>query len=338
MMTFAYPWALFLFAVILLAYFYLLYWKKRPSFQVPSTLEFAKVGAKKRKIPLAECLYLIAGALLVVAIARPRQGEDKVMVRSQGIDIILAIDLSGSMSAIDVPSGITTAGELRDAIQKGTVKNRLETAKDQLKKFVDGRPNDRIGLIGFGPMAYNAAPPTLDHSWLIFNLDQFKPGILGDATGIAAPLASGVHRLKSSAAPRRVIVLFTDGKNNIDNRITPEQVAELAKEANVIIHTVGIGSANAVMEENGRFYPMPDNFDEPLLRKIAEVSGGSYFQAADTDGFAKVMQEINQLEKTSFEQPKYIEYREFAPLFAGLALLFLLLGFIYDHTRGLSLP
>ena len=167
--------------------------------------------------------------------------------------------------------------------------------------------------------------------------------MLGDATGIASPIASGINRLKDSLAPRRVLVLFTDGRNTAENRLTPEQAAMLGKEFNVIIHTVGIGGKNAfVLTENpfggSRPYPVQDEFDEPLLRKIAESSGGTYFHAQDGDGLKQVMDEINALEKTSIEQPKYVEYNEFAPEIALIALFAVLLGFVASTTWKLRLP
>ncbi len=338
MISFAYPWVLTLLVLIPLLYLYLLRFKRRPTVTVPSLRIFSRLGGRRYRLPTAEYFYLAAALVLIVALARPRLGDERVLIRAQGIDLILALDLSGSMAAIDVPRNITTVRELERGLTDGRVKDRLGVAKEELQKFVEGRPNDRIGLIGFGPLAYNVAPPTLDHAWLLAQLERLEPGIIGDATGIAAPLASGIHRLKSSPAPRRVLVLFTDGKNNVDNRITPQQVAELAKATDVIIHTVGVGSDNAVVAQNGRFYPTGDSFDEPLLREIAAKSGGTYFHAADAEGMHRVMQEINQLEKTTFEQPKYVEYREYAPLLAVLTLGLLLLGLVWESTLGLRLP
>ena len=170
---------------------------------------------------------------------------------------------------------------------------------------------------------------------------SLQPGMIGDATGIASPIGSAVSRLKNAASPRRVLVLFTDGTNTATNRLTPEQAARLAKEFNIIIHTVGIGSSNAYVLDNtfgSRFIPAGDNFDEKLLRNIADTTGGSYFQADDAVSLRKVMEEINKMEKTSVEQPRYMEYREFAPRLAVLAAVLLLLGFIADHTWKMRLP
>ena len=337
MFEFAYPWVLCLLPVPVLALLYAMFLKKSPSIVVSSVRSFRKVRAPRRPDFARLCMTL-AGIVLVAALARPRFGDEQVMIRSQGIDIILAVDLSGSMQAMDVPESITSGRQLMDAVRSGKVKNRLEVAKEEIRRFIEARPNDRIGLIGFAPLAYSIAPPTLDHAWLLAHLKRLEPGMIGDATGIASPLASGVGRLKDSAAPRRVLVLFTDGRNTAENRLTPEQAAELAKQFNVIIHTVGIGSRNAYVMMGGGFAPMEDEFDEELLRSLAAITGGSYFHAADAEGMRKVMNEINQLEKTTIEQPKYIEFREYAPYFALAALALMMLGLTARCTWELRLP
>ncbi len=340
MFEFAYPWAWALLLVLLPLFWWVETRRKRPTLVVASAQPF-RSGAR-RQIPLAAWLYFLGALLIVGALARPRFGDEKVLIRSQGVDIVLALDLSGSMAAIDVPRSITDSAALNRAIEEGKIKNRLDVAKEELAKFVAGRPNDRIGLIGFAPLAYNLAPPTLDHGWITGQLGRLQPGIIGDQTGIAAPLASGIHRLKDSPAPRRVIVLFTDGANNIDNRITPEQAAELGKESNVTIHTVGIGSDNAYVPVDTfagkRFQPMGANFDEASLKAIAAASGGRYFHAADAEGMKEVMKEINALETTTFEHPKYVEYRELGPKLAVFALLALVAAFLLENTVKLRLP
>lgn len=339
MFEFAYPWVLLLFLLMPLWYWYDCR-KKSPVIAVGSVRPFRAAG--RRKFNWIRLFYGIGLCLLILALARPRFGDEKVVIRAKGIDIILALDLSGSMAAIDVPKDITDSKTLVRKIQSGELGNRLTVACKELERFVNGRPNDRIGLIGFGPMAYSFVPPTLDHGWLTGQLERLKPGIIGDMTGIAAPLASGIHRLKNSPAPRRVIVLFTDGQNNVENAITPQQTAELGKAENVTIHTVGIGSNNAFVPVNqfGRtsFHPVADSFDEAMLKAIAANSGGQYFHAEDADGLRRVMDDINRLETTSFEQPKYVEYRENGPAFALAALAFLFLGFFLEHTWKLRVP
>jgi len=330
----------FLFALlgVPLLWYYLKHIKKAPSVVIPSTAVFRKAAARKRTT-FANWCYLLACVFLIAALARPRSGDEKVIIRSKGIDIVLALDMSGSMQAMDVPRNITSADALAKAMNSGEVRNRLETAKEEIRKFILSRPNDRIGLIGFADLAYSFSPPTLDHAWLLERLRTLEPGQLGDATGIASAVSSGVRRLKNSNAPRRVLVLFTDGANTAENRLTPEQSANLAKEFNCIIHTVGIGSDNAyVLVQGYGFQKVQGSFDEKLLSSIASVTGGTYFRAADKAGMQKVMAEINALEKTNIEQPKYVEYKEYAPLLGVLALLLILTGFLQENLLKVRIP
>lgn len=338
MFEFAHPYLLILLLLLPFLWYYVKYLRKKPSVVTPSTAVFRKVGGK-RKTGIANWLYLAAVLLVIAALARPRTGDEKVIIRSKGIDIVLAIDMSGSMRAIDVPRNITSAGELAKAMNAGTVRNRLETAKEEIRKFILARPNDRIGLIGFADLAYSFSPPTLDHAWLLERLRTLEPGQLGDATGIASAISSGTRRLKDSTAPRRVLVLFTDGANTAENRLTPEQSAALAEEFNCIVHTVGIGSDNAyVLAEGYGFQKIQGSFDEKLLSSIARVTGGTYFRAADGAGLKKVMAEINALEKTNIEQPKYVEYREYAPVLALIAVLLAVAGYCTENLFKITIP
>ncbi|MBR2374293.1 MAG: VWA domain-containing protein, partial [Lentisphaeria bacterium] len=202
MFEFAHPFLLFLLLLLPLLWYYVRNIRKNPSVVTPSTQVFHKIAAKK-KTGIANWFYLVALLLVITALARPRTGDEKVIIRSKGIDIVLAIDMSGSMRAIDVPRNITSASELAKAMNSGEVRNRLETAKEEIRKFILARPNDRIGLIGFADLAYSFSPPTLDHTWLLERLRTLEPGQLGDATGIASAISSGTRRLKNSTAPRR---------------------------------------------------------------------------------------------------------------------------------------
>ena len=343
MIEFAYPWAWCGLLALPLLGFYLLRWRRRPAVVTASAEPFRRAAVRGGRLGFPEYCYLAAAFVLVAALARPRFGDERVVVRSQGIDIVLALDLSGSMAAYDVPKGVSDGRELLREIRSGKVRNRLEVAKEEVRRFIEARPNDRIGLLGFADLAYSFAPPTLDHEWLLARLEALRPGLIGDATGIASPIGSGVARLRNSAAPRRVLVLFTDGANTAVNRLTPQQAAKAAKEFGVILHTVGIGSSNAYALVNSplggsRFVPAGDSFDAEMLSELASATGGSYFHAADAEGMRRVMEEINRLEKTSFEQPKYVEYREYAPRLALVALALILLGFTAETTWKLRLP
>lgn len=345
MSIFAYPWMLMLLIPAAALMVYYLFFKPQPGVILPALgNENASPRCSYRwaTAPAAGILTALALLLLVIALARPRLGDEKLIMRNKGIDMIMVLDLSGSMAALDVPGNINSEQALERALKSGMIKTRLDSAKSELAKFIKGRPNDRIGLIGFAEFGYNLSPPTLDHDWLIAALAPLQPGIIGDATGIASPVASAIRRLDKSAAPRRVMVLFTDGKNNVAHRLTPRAVAELAKEKNIIIYTVGIGGNNAYMLQEGffgsRYVRYPGEFDEKLLQDMANITNGKYFRAEDANAMNEVMNEINQLEKTNFEQPRYIEYREFAPWLAGTAFILLMLALLSKNTFERTVP
>ncbi len=343
-MSFANPWLLLLLVPLALA-LWRAWAKPSPSIVLPSAIPFRSSSAGhglwlKRLLPFS--LYALAGVLMVFAIARPRHGIEEILQRSEGIDIMLAIDLSGSMSAYDIPDNIKVQSQLESEIRSGLLKSRIDIAKDEIKKFILARPNDRIGLIGFGPLPYAACPPTLDHAWLIANLAKLDAGIIGDGTGIAGPVASATQRLKGSEAKRRVMVLFTDGSNNINAKVSPRQAAKLAASFDVVIYTVGIGSPNAAVIRDGFFgkqlIQLQDEFDEPLLKDMAATTGGRYYKAADAAGMAKAMDEIDKLEKTIVEQPRIVNWKEWGPTLCAIALFLALAAFALESTLFLRIP
>ena len=345
MLRFALPWFLLLY-IPLIGVVILALKRKKPTIKIPFIKPFRDAnpsGGLHFATGIPFFLYVLATALFIFALARPQRGIELLKQKAEGIDIMLAIDLSGSMEGIDVPENYRTEKEVYDALKKKILKTRIEIAKEEIRKFIEKRPNDRIGLIAFAPLPYVACPPTLDHAWLERHLTMLKTGIIGDATGIAGPIASAVHRLKDSDSKRKVLVLFTDGSNNVDARITPRQAAKIAKTFNVIIYTVGIGSRNAYVIQNHPFYgrvfrPIGSQFDEALLKDIAKVSDGKYFTASDEKSLNKVMQEIDKLEKTTKEQPRYVDYSELGPEFITTGLILLLLAFILQHTVMLKIP
>ncbi|MBO4632154.1 MAG: VWA domain-containing protein [Lentisphaeria bacterium] len=344
--AFAHPYMLLL--LIVLAVFLLRAWlKPDPAVAVPSLKPFqiaaAKTGKKinfRKLIPFL--FYLLGGIALILALAGPREGMEQIRRRAEGIDIIIALDLSGSMRAIDVPSGIQTESQLSSALSSGMVKDRLGTAKTEIAKFIQARPNDRIGLVAFAPLPYMVCPPTLDHPWLLANLNRLETGVIGDQTGIAGPITTAVRRLKDSDSKRRVIVLFTDGVNNVNAKVTPRQAAKLADTFNVTVYTVGIGSPNAVVKQDSffgsGFVQVRDEFDEELLKDIASSTGGVYYKADDGDSMRKAMEQIDKLEKTSVEQSILVNWKEFYPLLCWLAIGFLLAGMLLEKTILLRVP
>lgn len=340
MITFQYPWMLLsLLCVPLLVWRFLT--RRRPGIVISNVLPAKKIAAKRRRLTFPELCIVIAMLLLSFALARPRQALGAEVQRSKGLDIVLAIDLSGSMQAIDRPKDMNEE-RFVSAINSGKMANRLAAAKEEIRRFVEARPNDRIGLVGFADLAYSFVPPTLDHSLLLERLNSLEIGEVGEQTGIASPIGTAVKRLKNSSAPRRVMVLFTDGANTAQNQLSPRQAAELAKEFNVIIHTVGIGGEEAYAIAStpfgSRLVPVNGSFDAQLLHDLAKITGGSTFHAADKDGLKQVMREINALEKTNISQPKPVNFREFAPVVALISLAILLLGIIAQQTWKMRLP
>lgn len=337
--VFANPYILLL--LLLLAAVLFFYWKKPlPSIVFPSLLPFRGIkSGGKRRFPFRKFLpfffYAFAAGLLIFALARPRSGMEEIKRRTEGVDIMIALDLSMSMSAYDLPQGLSRE-ECAKRISNGILLNRLETAKKEIRNFILARPNDRIGLIAFAPMPYVACPPTLDHPWLLAHLQSLTLGMVGDGTGIAGPIASGVKRLQGSDSKRKVLVLFTDGRNNIHSRLTPLQAAETADTLGVTVYTVGIGSSSAAIIQQGLFgnslQMVQGEFDEPLLRSLAEKTKGVYYHASDEKTMKEAMKEIDRLEKTPAEQEIHINWAEYYPTLSLLALLSLAMGFLLENS------
>lgn len=343
-MQFAHPWFLLFYVPLAAVVLYSLR-QREPSVIIPSVRPFNESNPSKKMGLLSNIppfLVITAVALMIFALAGPRKGIEELKQRTEGIDIIIMLDVSGSMQSIDIPENITTSAELKSALSKGKIKPRIDIAKDEIEKFVERRVNDRIGLIAFAPLPYVACPPTLDHAWLFEHLKRLEPGVIGDSTGIAGPISSAVYRLKNSEAKRKIAVLFTDGRNNINAKITPLQAAKLAKDFDVVIYTVGIGSKNAFVIQKGPFgsqwVQLRDEFDEKLLKDIAEISGGQYYAAKDAEGLQKTMREIDKLEKTSMEQPTFVEYKELAFPFINLSIILLVLAYVLGNTLFLRIP
>jgi Ca-activated chloride channel family protein len=344
-MKLEYPWLLLLF-IPYAAILYYAWTVRAPSIRVPDLAPFRRAAGKRRRlnwrklIPFA--LFALGGGAMIVALAQPREGIEEVRSKADGIDIMIAIDLSPSMSAIDASANVTDT-QMMDLLRRGTLKNRVETAKAEIARFIEERPNDRIGLIAFASLPYVMCPPTLDHAFLLANLERLSVGQIGDGTGIAAPIASAVKRLKDSDAKSRILVLFTDGSNTVNGQISPRDAGKLADTFDITVYTVGIGSRHARIPVQSilggvMLQSYPDEFDEPLLRELADMTGGRYYRAADAKGMAQAMNEINKLEKTSMEQPVIVNWRELYPHCCWFGLGVILLGFCLRQTVCLRLP
>jgi Ca-activated chloride channel family protein len=259
-------------------------------------------------------LRLIALALLITALARPRTVDVSTKTRTtRGIDIVMAIDVSASMLAKDLRP------------------NRLEALKEVAADFINGRPNDRIGLVEYAGEAYTKTPITSDKSIVLRSLRDIKYNtIIESGTAIGMGLATAVNRLKDSRAKSKVIILLTDGVNN-SGFIDPKIASELAVEYGIKTYTIGLGTNGMALSPIGinpngsfRYGRQQVEIDEDLLKEIAEVTGGKYFRATNNEKLAEIYKEINKLEKTEVEEKKYYNYDEkYRPLviLAGLLLL-----------------
>lgn len=338
-----FPWVLAL-LLPLAAFIFRQLSKREPSVAIPS---LDRVPAKRvRKISVAKSVpaafYAVAGTLLIFALAGPRFDAGEIRQKSEGIDIILAIDLSDSMAAFDPSKNLQTDDAIRRAHESGETQRRIEVCKEEIEQFIKARPDDRIGLIAFADLPYAVCPPTLDHAWLLKQVASLKLHSIGEGTGLAAPIISVVDRTKNSEAERKVMVLFTDGSNTVQNKVTPEQAAKIAADYKLAVHTVGIGSRRAYIDQRSLFgtqlIPYPNGFDEALLKKIAQTTGGRYYAADDREAMREALAEIDRLEKTTRETPRIALFDERADSFAGAALAFLLIGFALSRTVFLRFP
>ena len=270
-------------------------------------------------------------ALLIVALAQPRFAKSTTEVKASGIDIVAALDLSGSMIS-------------EDFVVHGERVNRVNMAKSVLKDFIDKRPNDRIGLVVFARQAFIATPLTLDHDYLQGNLGRLDIGSIGsDATAIGDALTTAVNRLRDLKAKSKIIILATDGQNN-SGKVDPLLAAEAAAALSVKIYTVGIGeqgSAPMPVFMGGQkvgYQNVPVDVDEDTLKKIADLTGGKYYRADNAEKFQKIYAEIDKLEKTEASVKKYTQFTELFPWFVAAGLAVLLIEFVLAQTAFRKLP
>ena len=322
-MTFLHPeflWLLLLLPALLIIYIVWRRWQ-HASLRVPSLL-FLRDMRGGLRVYLRHSLFvlrLLALGLIIVALARPQSSSSWSEDHVEGIDIMLTMDISTSMLAMDFQP------------------NRVEAAKEVAMRFIANRPNDNIGLVVFAGESFTACPLTQDHATLINRLREMTPGMIEDQTAIGSGLATAISRLKDSKTKSKVIILLTDGANNTGN-ISPKMAADLAKTFGISIYTIGVGSgageapypiqtALGVVVRN-----MPVDLDEPTMRQIADVSGGAYFRATDNESLSAIYQKIDQLEKTKLSTRNYhTTYEEFF-VFVLAAALLLLLEFVLRST------
>ena len=283
-----------------------LFWARRRWFR-PLTIKLSTASLLKQLQPkrtfiLSRIVPTLRWVILILAIftlARPQGVQFERQVQSEGIDILIALDTSKSMSAEDFKPN-----------------NRLELAKQTIRTFINDRPNDRIGLVVFGKDAYTQCPLTLDHQIVQNLLDDISIDMAGQGTAIGLAIATSLNRLKTSTSESKILILVTDGENNA-GQIAPLTAAQLAQKIGVKIYTIGIGTeGGAPIPINdpvyGKIYSqLITKIDEPTLKQIAQITSGAYYRAKSSQSLESIYQTINKLETSKIEDKKYTEYTEF---------------------------
>ena len=323
-MTFAHPYLLLLLLLLPLAA-----WLKGrrglpPAFLYSSVRLVAGLTGVRRSRAgawLAALRWLVL-ALFIVALAQPRLTKSTTEVKASGIDIVVALDLSGSMNTPDYEVN-------RQRI------SRFNLAKSVLEKFVEQRPDDRIGLVVFAARAYLASPLTLDHDFLLDNIDRLEIGTINsDATAIGDGLVTALNQLRDLKAKSKIIVLMTDGGNN-SGQIDPDTAAAAAAALGVKVFTVGLGNRELVQAMG-----LPPGYlpDDDALQKIAQTTGGTFYRAENSEKLRQIYAEINRMEKTEAVVNKFTEYQELFPWFISSGLALLLLEITLGQTVLRKLP
>jgi Ca-activated chloride channel homolog len=324
-LTFAQPWMLLLLlAIPLLAYF-----RGRSgstaalTFSSTSTLRSLGKTSAARAGKFLRSLFLLGLAFFGIAMARPQLGTTLTQVEASGIDIMLVLDVSQSMLTKDFSVG-------------GDRATRIEAIREVTRQFIEARPNDRIGIIAFAAHPYVISPMTLDHDWLLQNLERVRTGVVEDGTAIGSAIASAANRLKDKASKSRVMVLLTDGENNA-GKIPPPTAAEAVRALKIRFYAIGAGingiapapvfdprtgkpftdMLGNIMYENQRV-----QFNEEGLKEVAKIADGQFFRATDTKSLEQIFRDIDKLEKTTVAVKKYQQYRDLFPacIMAGCSL------------------
>lgn len=292
-----------------------------------SSTSIARTLAGGRKIQsgnILTALKIFTITCIIFALARPQFGETTTEINASGIDILLAVDVSSSMEAMDFRL-------------QGQPVNRLEVVKDVVARFIEERPNDRIGLLAFAARPYLISPLTLDHDWLNKRLDSLSIGMIKDGTAIGSAIGSSVNRLHDQKAKSRIVILLTDGVNN-SGKIPPLIATDVAKTLKIKVYTIGVGTRGTApipIVQNGRkrIVRAKVDIDEQTLKEVAEKTGALYFRATDTRSLEKIYEEINTMETTTRSIKKFENYRELFSYCIFLALITTGLSVIVNRTR-----
>src|SRR6266852_1817762 len=323
-LTFARPWLLrLLLAIPLLAW---LRGKSGPAAALTysSTASLRAIGRQSaaRVGKILRALLLLSLAFFVIALARPELGKSLTQIEASGIDIMLVLDVSGSMLTKDFTIG-------------GEQATRVDAIREVTRKFIEGRPNDRIGIIAFAGRPYVVSPMTLDHDWLLQNLERVRIGLVEDGTAIGSAMASAANRLNDKHSKSRVFVLLTDGENNA-GKISPDTAAEAVRALKIHFYAIGAGingiAPAPIFTSRG---PMTDvlgnilyqnqrvEFNEAGLREVTKITDGQFFRATDTESLEQIYRDIDKMEKSTVKGKKYQQYRDLFPLciMSGCGLL-----------------
>jgi len=296
-------------------------------------ISLARDVARRTRSRIAGLMWLwpvLAAMLMIVGLARPQRLHSNTEVTANGIDIVLLLDVSGSMQALDFALD-------------GRRLNRIEVVKSVVSKFIDERPNDRIGIIAFAASPYLVSPLTLDHDWLQQNLERVNVGVGDDGTAIGSAIAAGVNRLRATSAKSKVVILLTDGVNNT-GKISPISAAEAARALGVKVYTIGVGVRGKapipVRDESGRMHVIMAtvDVDEKTLHAVAEETGGQFYRATDTDSLERIYEQINRFETSAQTVQKFDHADELYRWTLYPALGILGLGFLLQQTRYRRLP
>lgn len=332
-MTFGHPYLLLLLLLLPLAAWLRGKRGRPPAFVYSSTQLVRGILniTKARSGGFLASLRWLTLALCIVALAQPRLTKSETKVTASGVDIVVAIDMSGSMQSEDFEIN-------------GQPANRLVMAKDVLKKFIEKRPSDRIGLVAFATQAYIAAPLTLDHDFLLQNLERLEIGTIDESqTAIGSGLSTAINRLRDLKSKSKIVILMTDGQNNA-GKIEPLTAAEAAQTLNVKVYAIGVGTrgmGKVPVYMGGRkvgYRPQPVDIDEDTLQKIADMTKGKYYRADNTEKFKSIYAEIDKLEKTEADVKKFAHHRELFAWLISPSLALLLLETLLRHTVFRRLP
>ncbi len=332
--SFAQPWWLVALALPLLLAFRRGRIGGAPAVVYSSTDILQKLGKPRaeRAGSFSNALLALALAAGIFALARPQISNSFTQVQASGIDIMIALDVSASMLTEDFSIN-------------GKRSSRVDAIKEITQRFIDARPNDRIGMLAFAGRPYIVSPPTLDHGWLLQNLERVNIGRVEDGTAIGSALISAANRLKNRQARSRVVVLLSDGDNNA-GRVSPDTAAEAARALGLKVYTIGVGT-DGIAPVPVRRNPLTGEieyedrqveYDEKTLREVAKIAEGQFFRADSSDKLESIYATIDKLEKTTVQVSKYREFRDLFGWFAAVAVSCLGCQMTLSQTLWRRLP